>query len=63
MINREKLNCFTSDLYASVLKENASSTNRGIVGVSWRTLNRAQLNDSILTLHGKVRNAFMEYYG
>jgi hypothetical protein len=54
--------CILQDLCDIVGKEKASIHSRGFLSVSWRTRNRANAVISILTLHVKARNTFMECY-
>lgn len=57
-----KLYCIPCDRYDSLEKENALIRSQGIFGVPWGTRNRSTRNTSILTLHVKARNTFMECY-
>ncbi len=57
-----KLYCIVCDRRGSVEKEKASIRSRGFLSVSWGTRNRAYCYDSILTLHVKARNTFMEWH-
>ena len=61
-MNNIKLYCITSGECATVRNEKAPISRRGLVGVSWGTRDRFTDNTSILTLHVKVRNTFMEFY-
>lgn len=54
-----KLYCKACYRYAIFGKEKASTTNRGFLGVSWRTRYRVTDDSSIITLHVKARNIFV----
>lgn len=61
MISKE-LYCISYEKYGNVIKEKAPISRRGFLGAPWAPQNRNTGYDSILTLHGKLRNAFMEFY-